>query len=159
MARMYLHGEDVVRHIEQAGGVLVRDGGEARCLAAAKGTLPLEPRGRSSAVSLGLSRPLRALEGFRLAALSLPKQRQSTTPSEASTHAAAGEALRGGERPGQGQLEHEVCAARGGASAPGELRPDRSLAALDKVAGHGADHGGVRSQRLPRPVYERLCPL
>ena len=100
-----------------------------------------------------------ALEGFRLSALAAEAEAVHDAERGQQAHAAAGEALGRGERPGQGQLEHEVCAAARGGLGPGELRPDRSLAALDKVAGHGADHGGVRSQRLPRPVYEQLVSV
>ena len=150
-----LDGEDVVRALHEAGGGLVCDGGEGALAGGGKWyaalELALELRGERRAEQ-GLRR---ALERLSLAALAAEAEAIHDAESCEQTHAAAGEALRRGERPGQRQLEHEVRAAAGRGLRPGEFGPHRGLPALDKIARHAADHRGVPAHRLPRALEQQ----
>ncbi len=146
MALIYSTARMLFGALDKAGAASVGDGGEGALAGGSKGyaalELALELRGERRAEQ-GLRR---ALERLSLAALAAEAEAVHDAESREQPHAAAGEALRRGERPGQRQLEHEVRAAAGRGLRPGEFGPHRGLPALDEVARHAADHPGVRAQ-------------
>ena len=136
-------------------GMVLFLGGEGALAGGSKGyaalELALELRGERRAEQ-GLRR---ALERLSLAALAAEAEAVHDAERGQQAHSPAGKALSRGQRLGQGQFKDEVGAAAGGGLGACKLRPHRRLAALDKVAGHGADYGCVTAECLACALDEQ----
>ena len=140
---------------EQGGGILVCYGGEGALARGGEGDAAFElvsERGGEVRAQQGFGR---ALQRLGLAALAAEAEAVHDAERGQQAHSPAGKALSRGQRPGQGQFKDEVGAAAGGGLGACKLRPHRRLAALDKVAGHGADYGCVTAECLAGALDEQ----
>ena len=96
----------------------------------------------------------RFLQGCRIPALAAESQVCHQAGLFKHLDAAVGEPLRRADRPGQGQLQHQVHAALHGGPGTGVLPHDGKIPPLDKVAAHDAHESGIRPQACPHLLQQ-----
>ena len=152
------HGKDVVRRFKERGaaakprgdGLLPRGGVGEACILRKHGLYLLIYLRRDKKPGQFLKRP-------GLSGLAAEAEMRGPGGAEQGDRP-AGEALRRGQHPRQRKLQHEIDAAAAGGLGAGELGIHRRFAALDVVAGHGADNSAILSKALTAHFNMVLMP-